>query len=756
MFPRSRGILPFISLSAFLLSPGTHDLSAATITGRIVDSDGRAVGRARVLVSGDGMPLQTLSVDESGRFVVEAPDTGTVTLRIAAEGFSTNPVQVALGSQPRDIGSIALALSALSESVVVSASQVELPLTQVTSSVTVITGAEIEARQLHSLADALRSVPGLAVVGTGGLGTTTSVFPRGGESNYTLVLVDGVPVNSFGGDFDFEQVPAANVERIEVVRGPQSAVFGSNAIGSVVRVVTRKGGPPSAQVMAEGGQFGSSRISASSSGSRGQVEWGGLFDQFLSDGMNGERTGAGETIVNDDYERRTGGVTAGWRSGTSWVRGDVRHTTDERGFAGPFGSNPIGVFSGIDPVSRGDNSRTIGAVSASVPVSRRVRVQAQAAYNRLQSDFTSPFGSSESESRRTSGRGQADVALAPGLDMSAGLELQRERTGSTFITGASAQTIPIERLTAGYFAEARWQSRDRFFATAGLRVEDIRRDTIEASNDPFSPRPLMPEDDVVSVNPRFAAAWIARSGSAAYTKLRGSVGTGIRPPDGFELAFTDNPGLRPERSTSADIGIDQAFAGGRALIEATGFFNDYDELIVAVGSFSGSSRYQTDNISNARSRGLEVALTGRGRLPGRAGVNLTGRIGYTLLDTEVLAVDQDVTAPPPFEVGQALLRRPKHQFFADLGITTSRLTAFLRGGGRGKVLDVEPSLGTFGGLFQADGYQVWHAGAAWRVVRGVEAFARVENLFDRSYEESFGFPALGRRAVAGLRIAAGH
>src|SRR5690606_23744492 len=135
-------------------------------------------------------------------------------------------------------------VSAVTESVVVSATQVEVPLSQAASTVSIITGAELEARQIHSVADALRSVPGLTVAATGGTGAVTGVFPRGGESNFTLVFIDDVPVTAFGGEFDFAHLSTVNVERIEIVRGPQSALFGSNAIGAGVRVITRKGGAP--------------------------------------------------------------------------------------------------------------------------------------------------------------------------------------------------------------------------------------------------------------------------------------------------------------------------------------------------------------------------------------------------------------------------------------------------------------------------------------------------------------------------------
>jgi outer membrane receptor protein involved in Fe transport len=258
------------------------------------------------------------------------------------------------------------------------------------------------------------------------------------------------------------------------------------------------------------------------------------------------------------------------------------------------------------------------------------------------------------------------------------------------------------------------------------------------------------------VNPRVAGAWIVHAAGADSTKIRAAAGTGIRPPDGFELAFTDNPELKPERSRSAEAGIDHTFGGGHAVAEATAFTNHYDDLIITVGSFSGSSRYKTDNISNARATGLELALTLRGRLMQWGGLDLAGRIGYTALDTEILAVDQDDDAPPPFEAGQALLRRPAHSFFADASVTSGRVIAFVRGNGRSTTLDVEPSMGAFGGLFDAPGYNVWSTGATVRAARYLDVYARVENLLNRSYEEALGFPALGRRFTAGLRIAAGR
>ena len=719
---------------------------AGPVTGRIVDPDNRPVAGARVIASGGGL-LRSELTNARGEFNVVLPDEGRFELRIAADGFRAEPVIVAGAVAARDIGELRLSVSAVSESIVVSAAQVEIPLSRAASTVTIITGEELREKQIHSVADALRVVPGLAVAATGGPGAVTGVFPRGGESNYTLVFVDDVPVNAFGGDYDFGHLSAENVERIEVVRGPQSALFGSNAIGAVVRVLTRRGGPPTVGGVVEGGGYDTYRLAASTAGSRGAFEWGASADRFRTDNFNGHVTSSGLTVTNDDYERVTGAIAAGWRNGERSWRAQVRHATDERGSPGPFGSNPLGFYDHIDEDSRGHNSRTLAAASGTFPIGRASRVFVLAAYNRLDSDFESPFGPSESNSNRGLGRAQLDVAVSSSFDVSAGLEFQRERTGSSFITDTEGQEVQVKRWTAGYFAEARWTAASRLFLTGGLRVDDIHRERFAE---------VVDSDSVVSVNPRAAAAWFIRPGAANYTKLRGAIATGIRPPDGFELAFTDNPALEPERSFSTEAAIEQAFGGGRGQFEAVAFYNEYDDLIVTVGSFQGSSRYQTDNIANARARGIELGLTGRHRLGAPMAIDVHGRVAYTFMDTEILAVDGDDLAPPPFKVGDPLLRRPQHQFSVEAGISAGRLTAFLTSRARGRALDVEPSTGTFGGLFYSESFNIWNAGASWRLHRTLDGFARIENIAGREYEEALGYPALGRRATIGLRIAAGH
>ena len=425
-------------------------------------------------------------------------------------------------------------------------------------------------------------------------------------------------------------------------------------------------------------------------------------------------------------------AAAGWRNAAgAAVRGELRFARDDRGFPGPFGSNPIGAYSGIDLISHGKDDRWGASLAGNIPSGQRVRTSIQVAWNRDKGDFVSPFSTSTSGSRRATGRFQTDITAGAGVDLSVGAEFESERATSTYIADDHGE-IPIDRSVQGYFSEARWKAAGRLFVTAGLRIDDIHRDPIGALDDPYSPRPAMPADAVVSVNPKIAAAYFLSTASGSETKVRAAAGTGIRPPDGFELAFTDNPFLKPERSRSVEAGIDQAFASGRGLVEATWFRNNFDDLIVAVGRFVESSRYRTDNISNARAQGLELATTLRTRA---SGFDLQSRVGYTFLDTEILAVDGAASAPSPFTVGQSLLNRPRHQWTIDAGLARSAVSAWIRGGGRGRVLTVEPSYGTFGGLFDAAGYAVMECG------RVVADLSSARDL--RSHRKSFRSPLRG-------------
>lgn len=739
--------LAAVLVCACLLAPA--DGLAATIDGVVLDPDGRPVPGATIVLLAEGTVDTRLTSDQSGAFRADGLAAGTYELRVLIDGFRAAPLRLTLRETDTLPVRLTLSLSAVTETLVVSASQVETLRSSAPASVTVLTGAELMASQAETVTDGLRSVAGLSVAQSGGRGSLTSLFPRGGESDYTLVVVDGVRQNSFGGGFDFSTLGLGNVERVEVVRGPQSALFGSDAIGGVVHVITRRDGPLRVDALGEGGSFATTHAAAGTSGSAGRWSWGAGGERLVSDGYTGESQASGEPVTNDDSSLGSASASAGYASPTVAASLRAQLVMTERGFPGPYGSDPNGTFPGVDRISRGTTDSWSVALSTTMTPWTRGALRADATIADFDSTFDSPYGRSLADSRRLTGRLQADFRVAQRVTASAGVDAMDERARNTYITGGAAQPVPVERRVVGSFGELRAEG-GRLVASLGVRVDAITREALEASPSLISPRPALPADTIVSANPRAAIGWLLRPArDDGWTRLRASVGTGIRPPDALEIAFTDNPGLAPERSRSVDAGIEHAMAGGALVIDAAAFINDYDDLIIAVGrSFQDASRFRTDNIANARAAGLELTLSARSRR------GVTVRAAYTYLDTEVLSVDgHPGEAPAPFSPGDPLIRRPRHGASVYAALTRPRWGAFATIRARGETLDVDPSYGAFGGTVIAPGFVVADVGGSLTLGWGVDVFGRVTNLFDRAYEEVVGYPALGRSVMAGLRVA---
>ena len=202
---------------------------AETIRGKVTDPQSKPVAGARVLVTRGSTTIVTTTTAADGQFGPISVPAGDYEITVAAPGFRAAPKQVRLAANGSAEVQIALEIAAVSEAVVVSSAYVDRPLSRVTDSVTVIDRADLDARQTETASEVLRLIPGFGLVANGGRGALTSIFPRGGESDYTLVLVDGIALNSFGGGFDAAHLSTAGIDRIEVVRGPQSAVFGAGA-----------------------------------------------------------------------------------------------------------------------------------------------------------------------------------------------------------------------------------------------------------------------------------------------------------------------------------------------------------------------------------------------------------------------------------------------------------------------------------------------------------------------------------------------
>ena len=747
--PRLRTILSFVILySLFFIS---SKASAASLSGRVTDPDGRPVANAEVIVTGVAAAPWRVRSDGDGRFVFTGLDAGRYRVTASAPGLVSDAMPVDIAASPVTLD-ITLRISAIAETLVVSAAQIDQPLSRTPDSVTVIPGAEIDARQQFMLASALRSVPGLTLQQNGGPGTVTSLFTRGGESDFTLVMIDGIRANAFGGGLDLSQVPLQDVERIEVIRGPQSALYGSDAISGVISVITRSGGSPSAQAHVETGSRDMLRASGGTTGEKDGVRWQLGANYFEDAGFTGTAAN-GETVSNDDARERQASASIGWRHAAagSDLQGSIQYVDTDRGAPGPYGSDPANRYAGVDTISRGTTTRVGGGLRYMQPwfgASSRVRQRIEYDVSDYDLSFASQFGVSDGNTRRSHARVQTDVSATAEFGFSGGFEWLGERGGSTFITsGPTSAPTPIERGVLGIFGEGRWNAGDRATITAGIRGERISRAALPGDPLAFQPRPDFPEETINSVNPKIGASFRL----SERTRLRGSFGTGIRPPDAFEIAFTDNSGLKPERSKSGEFGATQTFAGSAVQLDATAFFNSYTDLIISVGrTFAGSSRYRTDNISNAQARGAEFGAAWR------ANSGLAVRANYTFLDTEILAANGSSSAQTPYSVGDPLLRRPRHSGSVDASLARGPVSAFAELQIRGETLDAEPAFGPTGGLYTNDGFTVFNLGGSWRPVKPLEVFVRALNLFDRQYEEVLGYPAPGRTGYVGVRVAVGR
>ena len=469
---------------------------------------------------------------------------------------------------------------------------------------------------------------------------------------------------------------------------------------------------------------------------------------MTTDGFTGIAPGTGETVSNDDYRRTDGMGSLGYLTDRWQFTGLIRGGQNERGVPGPYGSDPNDTYAAVDTVSRNDNDTLAAGASAAWRFAPAFQARGAFTYANRDSTYLSiftPDTPTASGNRMWAARGQIDAAWL-GLSWTAGTEWTGERAESAYITGLQDQEIPVERTQLGVFGEGRFE-RGRLSIQGGARFEQVVRAALEANQSVFSPRPAFPEDTVSVVNPRVAISWRALGDDHWWTRVHGGFGTGMRAPGAFEIAFTDNPGLKPEKTRSLDAGVETGWLDGRLVADVQYFRNDYDDLIVTVGRVAGTTSYRSDNVSNALSEGVETSISFR---PLAA---LTVRGGLVWQRTEILANDGRSSAPTPFEVGDQLLRRPELAGFLDALVTAGRVSGFVRVDNRGDVRDIDPSFGANAGIFVNPGYTTADAGVSVRLLDQVEVFGRVLNLFDKQYEEIYGFPSLGRSLMVGVRLA---
>ena len=426
------------------------------------------------------------------------------------------------------------------------------------------------------------------------------MFIRGGDYDFNLVEINGVPIDWFGGIVDFAHVPTDFLDHIEVIRGPQSAVYGAYANSGVVNFVTRSPRENAEfEALAEGGSHYERRFALGGSGTLRGFGIGAYLSRLDDDGP----------VANGDYHNKNLFLTLTRNTGRQSFAANGNFNASDVGEPGPYGSDPAHLFTGIDLISRSRVNLSDYGAHYQIDVTPRVRQELFASIFWNNSFYVSPYGDSYNNNYRGQLEERTVVSVTSHYTMAFGYAFAREEVKNTYINDTSAGVFPLQRNQQGIYWENRFEFGGRLFVNAGAREEIIQTGRIAA--DPIVGRPEFPPDTILKLNPKLAVAYALREG----TRLHTSAGTGIRPPSGFDLAFTDNPRLKPERTASFDAGIEQRLFHNHVSLDATYFYNRYYDLIVVLGgSLTHLSSFKSDNLANSRAQGAEFASA----LPARA------------------------------------------------------------------------------------------------------------------------------------------
>ncbi len=598
----------------------------------------------------------------------------------------------------------------------VTANRTPTPLDAVGASVTVIDRAQIEAQQVRQLSDVLRQVPGLVVSSFGGPGSLAEVRIRGAETNQTLVLIDGVRVNdpsSVGAAYDFGHLQADDVERIEVLRGPQSALYPSDAIGGVINIITRRGdGPPAVSASVEGGSFGTVRVTGNVSAGTDVYDGRVGVTFFRNDGIS-----IGSDGVEDDGYENLSLTFAGGVRPTDWLALDLtaRYSISERELDDNAPLDGANFFENEE--SSGRLQATLSFLDGAWTTIAGVNL---AGFDRPQSDTTGSFIDSRFRSDSIGGDIQTSLVVdTPDL----------ANTVHTF-------TAAVAHLKEDGIFEPRGAPRVEESITNTSFAGDYQLAVDEQVFLTGSLRHDVNSDFPDTTTYRFTGAYVHPNWG---TRLHGSYGTGVKNPtlndlfvDFPSFFFFANPELEPERSTGFDIGIEQPFFDDRASIDVTFFRNWIENLTASGGVFP---RFTIVNIpGNSLRQGVEVSATASVT----EDIDLIGHYTYTFADQ---ADGERLLNVPRHTVGASAVWR----FLDDDATLSASLVGEYGRYSRDFSLPGSPRVAL-------DGFTLVNVAGSYEITENVEVFGRVENLLDQDYETRPGFANPGISAFAGLRV----
>ncbi|OGD11949.1 MAG: hypothetical protein A2W20_07185 [Candidatus Aminicenantes bacterium RBG_16_66_30] len=610
--------------------------------------------------------------------------------------------------------------------IVVTATRLETPEKKVGSSVTVITAEELLRTGKTFVFDALETVLGLTPIRNGGPGATASVFVRGAASEHTLFLLDGVELNdpiNPARSYDLAHLSLNQVERIEILRGPQGLLYGSDALGGVINIITRIGrGRPRLALASSADTLGTLSADVSVAGSGGKADYSLALLHERTAGISAASSAYAGNVEKDGYRHLGLDARFGFspRPATRLaltVRGTTARTELDN-FGGPGGDDPNSV--------QDYGTLHVRAHARDLSPSGRWERSLSLSWTGARREHANPFDEAHPQDREQglyrSGLLKLDwqnnVFLHPSHTLTAGLELEQEKGRSRYVYegpyGMSESPFPSVRAgSAGLYILDHWEVRDRFFVTAGVRAESHAR-----SGSALTFR----------VAPAFLIA-------ATGTRLKTSLGTGFKSPSLYQLFAPEtswgpvgNPDLNPERVTGFDAGIEQRLAGGRVVLGLTWFDNRFRDLV----DFDFAAGYV--NIGRARTKGLEVSAEARPA----DGVRLSA--SYTRLTARDL------------DAGADLLRRPQDKLAAGVEARLfGRFDLAVAAVWVGRRPDLDFSAYPYRTVILG-GYVLLDAALTAPLGSGLELFVRAANILDSRYEAVWGYGTLGRTFRTGVRL----
>ena len=566
------------------------------------------------------------------------------------------------------------------------------------SALTVITQEEIQKKQHMQVRDILREQMGINIVTPGPMGGTSTLFMRGAGSQSSLVLIDGVQVKSnTSGSFDFSNLQMDNIERIEILRGPQSTLWGADAVGGVINIVTKRGkGKPTHSLAFEAGSFATFKETLSSSGALQEFDYAVTASRTVSEGFSSFNEDRGGT-EDDAYENTTFSSRTGYNfleDGRVELIG--RYTQARREFDGfLFGS---GLVDALDHVQRSETFYVALPVQKSITSWWDAQVNTNFNYDEL--DTLDPsFGDSVIVSRTYTVDFQNNMALGEYASVVFGIEHQ---IANGFNKG---NKFSLENRSEGYYLQARGNWDDRILVNAGFR-----QDVNSRFDDQFTYK--------------FEGAYQLKSWG---TKIRAAYATGFRVPSVNEVLFPffGNPAIEPEESKNWEVGFEQKLLNGRVTVGANYFNTDYTNLIIF-----DLATFLAQNIGSSRSKGLESFA----RIQILDNLDLTANYTWNQAQNEL--------------TGELLARRPRHTASASLHYRWSdQVDATLSVSHRNKMvsgLDAAFQPVTVGER------TIVRAAINYRITKNIKLTARGENLFNEKYEESFQFGGQPISGFAGI------